>query len=258
MAPTPPYLEALRILPERVPSYDTFPFSLPFVRDLHLEFDAPVTFFVGENGTGKSTLLEAVAVLAGVPAGGGSRQETADIASMPEAATLAKALRATFVERPRDAWFFRAESLAAFADLLEHRRQDPNFPGDPYALYGGTSLHRRSHGEAFLSVLTNRLEAGLFLLDEPEAALSPQRQLALLALLRDRVREGRSQFLIATHAPILLTFPGATLVSFDSVPPRRIALEDTSHYRITRGLLQDPARWWRHLDADGPAPHERI
>ena len=257
MASTPAYLRELTLLPERVPSYDRFPFSLPFVRDFRLELDAPVTFFVGENGTGKSTLLEAVAVILGVPAHGGSRQESADETSAPDAAALAGALRASFVARPRDAWFFRAESLVAFADLLDRRRKDPDFHGDPYRSYGGTSLHDKSHGEAFLSVLANRLDAGLFLLDEPEAALSPQRQLALLALLQERVREGRSQFLIASHSPILMTFPQAALISFDSTPPRRMALADTSHYRITRGVLQDPALWWRQLESneqDGATP----
>jgi predicted ATPase len=190
---------------------------------------------------------------------GGGRQETADLGTMPEAMSLAKALRASFATRPRDAWFFRAETLAQFADLLDRRRDDPDFWGDPYALYGGRSLHGRSHGEAFLEVL-QRLDTGVFLLDEPEAALSPQRQLALLALLRERVSGGKSQFVVATHSPVLMTFPGAAIVSFDHVPPRRVSLEETSHYQITRGVLQDPDRWWRHLgredgaSAEGKAP----
>src|SRR5262249_31124014 len=142
---------------------------------------------------------------------------------------LARAMRPRFRHRPRDGFFFRAETLVNFATLLEQRRDDPDFPGDPDMRYGGQSLHHRSHGEAFLEVFQHRIRAGLFLVDEPEAALSPQRQLALLYLLRDRVERGRTQFVIATHSPILLTFPGAVIVGFDDGTLRRIALEDTKH-----------------------------
>lgn len=242
-----PYLRGLRLVPERVPGYDAYPFSIPALKDLDLTFDAAVTIFVGENGTGKSTLLEALAVLIGIPASGGGREEAADGRSSPGAALLARALRPSFAERPRDTWFLRAENMVRFADLLDERKADPNFWGDPYASYGGKTLHERSHGEAFLNVLANRLNTGLILLDEPETALSPQRQIALLTLIHRLVKRGPTQFLLATHAPILLTIPGATLLSFDHVPPRRVSLAETSHYRITRGVLEDPARWWRSI-----------
>lgn len=242
------YLTRLRLIPERVPGYESYPFSVPFVRDLNLTFDNAVTMLVGENGTGKSTLLEGMALAVGVPAAGGGRNELPDDSATLGARRLSKALRPSFALRPPDTWFLRAENMVRFADLLEARRADPDFDGDPYKLYGGKSLHERSHGEAFLNVLTHRMDAGLILLDEPETALSPQRQLALLALMDRLVRQGKAQFIVATHAPILLTFPGASLLSFDHVPPRRVALTDTSHYRITRGILEHPGRWWRALD----------
>jgi predicted ATPase len=129
--------------------------------------------------------------------------------------------------------------------------------GDQYARYGGRSLHTRSHGEAFLAILQNRIRSGLLLFDEPESALSPQRQLALLAQMSVLTATGKSQFIIATHSPILLTFPGAQILSFDGDALRPTSLEDTSHFQITKGILQNPAVYWKHLqdsgaDQDGP------
>jgi predicted ATPase len=137
-----------------------------------------------------------------------------------------------------------------FATLLEERDRDPDFisfsgPADPYERYGGETLHRRSHGEAFLKVFQHRIHDGLFLIDEPEAALSPQRQLTLLYLLEERVKRGTAQFIIATHSPILLTFPAAVILDFDDSALRRVALEDTKHYQITRGILESPERYWK-------------
>jgi predicted ATPase len=123
-------------------------------------------------------------------------------------------------------------------------------------------LHTRSHGEAFLAILKNRIRAGLFLFDEPEAALSPQRQLALLAHIAELASQGRSQFIMATHSPVLMTIPGATILSFDGSPVAPIRLEDTSHYQITKGILQNHASYWKHLiqatpDADSTADSRR-
>ena len=242
-----PYLTRVRVVPERVDSTAGWPLNLPFVRGLDLAFTAPVTFFVGENGTGKSTLMEAIASLARLPVAGGGRSEL-EAGHTPERdSALSRVLRPTFRCQPHDGYFLRAEFHAHFASLLDARKADPDFLGDPYGRYGGRSLHERSHGEAFLEVLNNRLDTGLFLFDEPESALSPQRQLALLALMYDLAGTGGSQFVIATHSPILLTFPGADIVSFDSSPLTRIAFEDTSHYRITRGILEQPERYWQHL-----------
>jgi len=119
--------------------------------------------------------------------------------------------------------------------------------GDPYTLYGGRSLHTRSHGEAFLAILQNRIRSGLLLFDEPESALSPQRQLTLLAHMSALSATGKSQFIIATHSAILLTFPGAQILSFDGDALRPTSLEDTSHFQITKGILKNPAVYWKHL-----------
>ena len=234
---------------------NTFPGNLAFTRDLHIDFDSSVTFFIGENGSGKSTLLEAMAVLAHLPIAGGGTNEYGFNHAYNEQSILASSLRLAFVRQPKDRYFFRAETQSQFATLLEQRQDDPDFllPGgeraDPFQQYGGRSLHNMSHGEAFLSVMQNRFSQGLLMMDEPESALSPQRQLALLALMHDLVRAGRSQFFIATHSPILLTFPGATIITFDHDKLERINLEDTSHFKITRDLLNNPQRYWRHLAA---------
>lgn len=228
---------------------DSFPGNLAFTRDLHMEFDTPVTFFVGENGSGKSTLLEAMAVLARLPISGGGMNESGANHAFAERSQLARSIRLAFIKQPKDRYFFRAETQAYFASLLEQRRNDPDFSGDPYMRYGGRSLHEMSHGEAFLSVMQNRFDDGLLLMDEPESALSPQRQLTLLALMHSFVRTGKTQFFIATHSPILLTFPGATIISFDDGKLERIALEDTTHFQITRDLLNNPEMYWRHLAA---------
>lgn len=226
---------------------DTYPLRLPWIQDLDLEFTTPVTFFIGENGSGKSTLLEALAERSGLPAGGGSPAE-AGVGYTPEnQAALTPFLRAGFRRKPRDGYFFRAEHQAHLAALLEAREKDPEFIGDPYQHYGGKSLLVRSHGEAFLELMRSRLQAGLFLMDEPEAALSPARLLSLLALIADRVEGTRSQFVIATHSPILLTYPGATILSFDEGALRAVEFEETDHYQITRDILANPEKYWKHL-----------
>jgi predicted ATPase len=226
---------------------DAFPGNLPFVENLRLDLDSPVTFFVGENGSGKSTLLEAIAVLADLPIAGGGRNETAAGHGLPEESLLAGALHMGFAKRPRDGYFFRADLHAHFASLLDDREKDPWFTGDPYLRYGGRSLHVQSHGEAFLTVIQNRFQSGIFVLDEPESALSPQRQLGLLALMHERVSAGRTQFIVATHSPILLTYPGARIISFDSGSLEALSLEETSHYRVTRDMLNNPESYWRHF-----------
>ena len=217
-----------------------------YVRDIaalrsvkSLDFERSITFFVGENGTGKSTLLEAVAVAYGFNPEGGSINfnfSTKDTHSpLNEAITVVKGYR-----RPRDSYFLRAESFYNVASKLDEYEEGEPIP---YRSYGGKSLHEQSHGESFLALMQNRFNGNaLYLLDEPEAALSPQRQLAVLAQMSDLAQRG-TQFLIATHSAILLGFPGADILSFDGGKIHRISYEETESYQITemfinqRGLL---------------------
>ena len=259
MNEAPPYLVRLQ-LKEGAVDGSEYPFSLPLIRSLDIAFTSPVTFFVGENGTGKSTVIEAIAALCKLPVSGGGRNELAGNHGPEASSPLARALRPSFRRRPPDAYFLRAEFQAHFASLLDARNADPDFRrwGDPYERYGGQSLHTRSHGEAFLAILQNRIRSGLLLFDEPESALSPQRQLALLAQMSLLAATGTSQFIIATHSPILLTFPGAQILSFDGDAVRATSIEDTPHFQITKGILQNPASYWKHLQARAAEQDERL
>lgn len=247
-----PFLNRVRFRPKSEPT-DRFPFAFEWLQELELNIDNPVTFFVGENGSGKSTLIEALAWHCNLPVSGGSVYDTALSFGPEDVSPLAEHLSCSFHATPRDGFFLRAEFQSYFASLLEQREKDPDFKGDPYAAYGGKSLFLQSHGEAFLSLMNNRLDSGIILMDEPESALSPQRQLTLLALIADRIESGKAQFVIATHSPILLTYPGATILSFDQGPLTAVALEETSHYQITRGILESPGRYWQHLRKDESA-----
>lgn len=250
---TPPFLQRLSLKENVELPRDGFPGNLPFVHTLDIRFTSTVTFFVGENGSGKSTVMEAVAAMCGLPTAGGGRNELADQKAPHARSELAPFLRGAFRRKPPDGYFFRAEFQAHFASLLEERRADPDFRGDPYARYGGRSLHTRSHGEAFLEVFTAWLNPGMILMDEPEAALSPQRQLALLSKMAKLAQSGGVQFVVATHSPIILTFPNATLLSFDGEHIKTTRLEETSHFHITKGILDAPQRYWKHLLTDDEA-----
>jgi predicted ATPase len=228
-----PYVTHLELVPDRIPSPETFPYTLPAIRGLTtLAFHPRVTFLVGENGSGKSTLLEAVAVAAGLNAEGGSRNfNFATRASHSPLGEWIRLWKPMTPAKSYDSYFLRAESfynVATEIDRLEVGR-----------IYGG-SLHEMSHGEAFFAVFEKRFGgAGLYLLDEPEAALSPQRQLQFLTLLNDYVQAG-SQFIIATHSPIIMAYRQAMIYHFDPSGIREIAYTDTEHYRITRAFLNHP------------------
>lgn len=219
--------------------YSLYPFNLPFVKCLEsLRLKSKVTFLVGENGTGKSTLLEAIAINYGFNPEGGSKNfnfATNDThSSLHEYIILVKG-----VKKPQDGYFLRAESfynVASEAERLGVLRP-----------YGGKSLHAQSHGESFMALIANRFFGnGLYLLDEPEAALSPQRQLALLSLLGDLVKQN-SQFIIATHSPILLAFPQAQIYVLTENGIELTPYKETEHYTLTRQFLNNPEGLLKHL-----------
>ncbi|MGC4114730.1 MAG: AAA family ATPase [Myxococcales bacterium] len=217
------------------------PFNVPaFAGGIDLTFDRNVTFFVGENGSGKSTLLEAIARKAGFPAQGGSRDHSVD-APGEEEGDLASALRLSWLPKVSDGFFMRAESFFNFATYIDQVSS--------LSRYGGVRLHEQSHGESFLALFTHRFERGIFLLDEPEAALSPQRQLAFLKVIRDLEAAGRAEFIICSHSPILLAYPGATLLSLDGGGIAPIAYQETQHYQVTKQFLDSPERFFKHLFA---------
>lgn len=219
-----------------------YPFDLPLLADgLDLRFTTPVTFLVGENGSGKSTLLEAIAWNAGFSAEGGNR--TNSHLDTDDGAALGSALAMTWSRKVADGFFLRAETFFNFASYLES-------VNSTFRAYGGQPLHTRSHGEAFLALFTHRFEDGLFLLDEPEAALSPQRQLAFLSILNQLARSGGAQFIIATHSPMLLALPGATVWSLDGGAIEAVDYRETEHFRVTRDFLDSPDRFFRYLFED--------
>jgi predicted ATPase len=227
---------------EKVTSFANFPFSIPAIGGLDtIEFDRPVTFFVGENGSGKSTLLEAIAIGMGLNAEGGSRNFR--FATRESHSNLSDFLRlARSPRRVRDSFFLRAESYFNVATEIEALDREPACAPPIIDSYGGKSLHEQSHGESFFSLFMNRLRGnGLYFFDEPEAALSPTRQLSFLSRLHDLVKDG-SQFFIATHSPILMAYPDAAILMFENGPPRWMEYRDTEHYGVTRTFLNDTER----------------
>jgi len=223
---------------------DGHPFDVPAFRyGVDIAVDTSVTFFVGENGSGKSTLLEAVAEICGFHPEGGNRDHHRE--SFVERSELARALRLSWSRKTADGFFMRAESFFNFATYLEDV--------STFRAYGGKSLHAQSHGESFFALFDNRFEQGLYLLDEPEAALSPQRQLSFLKVIHDLAAPGHAQFIIASHSPILLAYPGARLYAFSADGIRDTAYRDTEHYLLTRDFLNNPERFLRHLLADESA-----
>jgi predicted ATPase len=233
-----PFLTSVTLHDDRrVPG--THPFDIPILLgDFGLSLTTPVTFFVGENGSGKSTLLEAIAWAVGFGAQGGSRDHHYEQSTDGHA--LGRALKLAWRQRTASGFFLRAETFFNFATYLEST-------GSSFARYGGESLHAKSHGEAFLALFEHRFEDGLFILDEPEAALSPQRQLAFLRILHELTAPKAAQFIIATHSPLLLAFPGATVLSLDDGVIREVDYRDTEHFRLTRDFLDAPERFFRYL-----------
>ncbi|MGN1048037.1 MAG: AAA family ATPase [Eubacteriales bacterium] len=228
------YLRGIRL--REMPPEDSYLHNLPLVRHLmsrdSLDFKAPVTFLVGENGTGKSTLLEGIAVAMGFNAEGGSRDFR--FSTRDSHSDLYKYLTTIKTKTPKDGFFLRAESFYNTASYLEENSS--------MRRYGGTSFHSQSHGEAFLSLVLNRFEgSGLYLLDEPEAALSPQRLMSLIAAL-DRIVKNNSQFIISTHSPILMAYPDSEILQLSENGIEKVSYRDTEHYKITKQFIEMPER----------------
>jgi len=249
-----------------------FPFSVPVVQSLRrLQLTTPVTFLVGENGSGKSTLLEGLAVAIGVPTVGS--ESIRDDGSLAAQRALAEHLQLTWNRRTHKGFFLRAEDFFGFTKYLARLRAelkqrlaeiDVEYANRSARAYGlarlpavtslaalenryGVDLDANSHGESFLKLFRSRfVPGGLYLLDEPEAPLSPTSQLGLIAMLKEMVNED-AQFIIATHSPILLAFPGATIYTFDETPVKRVAYDELEHVRLTRDFLNEPEAFLRHL-----------
>lgn len=223
--------------------------DLPIIRHLskikRLEFTSPVTFIVGENGTGKSTLLEAIAVAVGFNPEGGGRNFT--FSTNDSHSELWKHIDTLKGLLPKDGYFLRAESLYNLASDIDKMDKLPSFDPPVIDGYGGISLHKQSHGESFLSLIQNRFFGnGLYILDEPEAALSPMRQLTLLTEI-DRLVKAESQIIIATHSPILMAYPQAEIILLSRDGIEKTTYKNTEHYKITKQFLDNPDRMIKYL-----------
>lgn len=240
----PDYIRAVLINPHVEVDRTRFPFTLPAFKDYeYLKLDPKITFFVGENGSGKSTLLEAIAVNFGMPAEGGSRQHrfsTFDSHSeLHEKIMLQKGLR------PDDTFFLRAESLYNMASYVDRAAREAGVP----PRFG--FLHNRSHGESFIDIVNGLKPEGLYLFDEPESALSPQRQLAFLVRIGELLK-AHCQILIASHSPIILSFPGALIYQFSEAGIQQIEYEETEHYWLTLDYLKNRKRYMDRLGVQQP------
>ena len=244
-----PFLTHVSLRKDRIEP-DVHPFDIPILQDgLSLSLTSLVTFLVGENGTGKSTLLEALAWSVGFGAHGGNRDHQFE--ENTEGHTLGRALKLGWRQRTTAGFFLRAETFFSFSSHLES-------VGSSFARYGGESFHHKSHGEAFLALFEHRFEDGFYILDEPEAALSPQRQLAFLRILYELTTPRIAQFVIATHSPMLLAFPGAMVLSLDNGVIREVRYDETEHYQLMRAFLEAPDRFFRHLFGEPSDDGQRI
>ncbi len=246
----PPFILRLQVVGDRIANPSAYPFSIPAVAAADgLSFHPSVTYFVGENGSGKSTLLEGIAVAAGFNAEGGTTNFR--FATRSSESTLGDALRLVrSARRPRTGFFLRAESLFNLATTIEALDREPALAPPIVDSYGGRSLHEQSHGESFMALALHRFgPQGLYILDEPEAALSPLRQMSMLRRVHDLARQG-CQFIVATHAPIVLSYPGAWIYELGEHGLRRVEYDETSTVQVTRQFLGGRAAMLEELFAD--------
>ena len=235
------HLKKVILNPDRYPSQDHYPFNQElFQKTRSIAFEAPVTFFAGENGSGKSTLLEAITRKCGIYIWQGMYRPRFN--ASPYEGDLYKTLNVEWANgRKVLGSFFGSQIFNNFAQILdEWLTMDPGL----LEYFGGKSLVSQSHGQSLMAFFKSRLKIkGLYILDEPETALSPGSQLTLLSLLKEASLTGLAQFIIATHSPILLASPGAQIITFDEIPVKRINYEDTEHYRIYREFMTDPQKF---------------
>lgn len=245
------FIKQIRL--DRLSDQKGYPWGLPVVKNLAkaggLDFHSPVTFFVGENGIGKSTLIEAIALAMGFNPEGGSKSfrfSTEDSHSqLSEHLLVTRSLK-----RQRDGFFLRAESFYNVASYIDELDRQPSFSPPIINSYGGISLHKQSHGESFLALVENRFSGnGLYILDEPEAALSPARLMRLMVLIRDLVQKG-SQFIISTHSPILMSYPGAEVYQLTETAIEPVFYRNTEHFRLTQQFVNDTERMLKYLFDD--------
>jgi predicted ATPase len=250
-------LKRITMLRERIEDWAAYPFSVPAIRGLsEINLQSRICFFAGENGTGKSTLLEAIAAHYGFGREGGNRNFFNDSTESNHSIDpLVRALRLSFDVRTGAGFFLRAESFFNTVSHMDELDKEPSFDPPISDSYGGRSLHTRSHGETFFTLLELKFQRnGLFLLDEPEAALSPLRQLGFLVLIRDTLRKHKNaQFIISSHSQVLLGYPGAQILSFDEGQIHEIAYEQTSPTQIVRRFLNSRESFLEELFNDPPS-----
>jgi predicted ATPase len=244
-------LKSIKILRERVESWDIYPFSISAIRSLdEVKLRSRVCLFAGENGTGKSSLLEAIAAHYGFGREGGNRNFGNDSTKSNHSIDqLVRALRLSFDRRTGAGYFLRAESWFNTVSYMDKLDEEHAFAPPLSTYYGGCSLHMRSHGETFFALLDLKFRRnGLFLLDEPEAALSPQRQLSFLVLIHDVLQRYKdAQFIISTHLPIILGFPDAQILSFDDGRVHEVEYEDTTSLQVVREFVNEREKFLKEL-----------
>lgn len=253
-------LKKVTLLREKVENWESYPFCVPAIhRFEELTLRSRICFFAGENGTGKSTLIEAIAVHYGFGREGGTRSFFNDSTQSNHSVDpLVRALRLSFDKRTGAGYFLRAESLFNTISYMDVLDEEPGAGPPLSTYYGGKSLHERSHGETFFTLADLKFRRnGLFLLDEPEAALSPQRQLAFLVLLHDVLRKYKdAQFIISSHSPVLLGYPNAQIVSFDDGQLHEIKYEDTAPVQIVRRFVNERESLLEDLFRETPSLFE--
>ena len=234
------HLEKVKLLPEKYPTRERYPFNLSaFLQTKSIFFHAPVTFFVGENGTGKSTLLEAICRKCGIHIW--RSPESTRFENNPYEEILYQFITVKWTDGIVSGSFFASEISQEFARYLdEWAKKDPGMLN----YFGGKSLMTQSHGQSLMSFFKARYQIkGLYLLDEPETALSPRSQLELVKLIKDMSEAGHAQFIIATHSPILMACPGAMLYNFSDIPVKEIQYEETDHFKIYKSFMEDRTKY---------------